>query len=131
MVIPMYKMGRLILCLLCVVALAAPTVSQSLSIVVSDPGESEDLRDVTFEDRAPKPLPGDRRPRAMPVPDGRALNTYFFDDVETALTYTTGQDAGASDWQRRTLGAHSGSYSWDFGNGNYNDPITMTPAAGD
>lgn len=47
----------------------------------------------------------------------------FQDDVEGGdLGYTTGQTSGASEWGIRTLGAQSGTHSWDFGNGNYNDP---------
>lgn len=58
-----------------------------------------------------------------PGEESRGVNTFFFDNVETGgLAYTTGQGTGASAWIRLTNGAHSGSYSWDFGNGNYLDP---------
>ncbi|MEW5936738.1 MAG: hypothetical protein AB1665_02835 [Candidatus Thermoplasmatota archaeon] len=52
-----------------------------------------------------------------------STTTLFSDDVEGGdLGYTTGQDAGASNWAIRTLSANSGVNSWDFGNGNYADP---------
>ena len=47
--------------------------------------------------------------------------TLLYDDAEQGnIGFTTG---GAENWAIRTLGAYSGSYSWDFGNGNYEDPV--------
>ncbi|MFW6304334.1 MAG: M14 family zinc carboxypeptidase [Candidatus Saliniplasma sp.] len=49
--------------------------------------------------------------------------TVFEDDVESGdLGYTTGESTDTSTWDIRQHGASSGSYSWDFGDGDYNDP---------
>ncbi len=54
---------------------------------------------------------------------GQATQVIFEDDVESGdLGYTTGQTDGASEWSIRTHGSAVGDYSWDFGDGNYNDP---------
>ena len=54
---------------------------------------------------------------------GMSYQTIFEDDVEGGnLGYTTGQTSGASAWGIRSHGATSGTSSWDFGDGNYNDP---------
>ena len=51
---------------------------------------------------------------------GFSSGTIFTDDVESGNQgFTTGGDES---WAIRTLGANSGSSSWDFGNGDYNDP---------
>ncbi len=54
---------------------------------------------------------------------GTPIVNVFEDDVESGdLGYTTGQTDGASEWGIRTHGSAVGDHSWDFGDGNYNDP---------
>ncbi|MFW6142335.1 MAG: S8 family serine peptidase, partial [Candidatus Saliniplasma sp.] len=54
-----------------------------------------------------------------------SVQTLFEDDVESGdIGYVTNQSTGASEWGISDLGANSGTYSWDFGNGDYADPDT-------
>jgi agmatine deiminase len=62
---------------------------------------------------------------SLPGNEAKGINTLFFDSVESGnIGYTAGQGVGASPWSILTLGAHSATHSWDFGNGNYLDPGT-------
>lgn len=124
MVIIMVKIGRLIVCLLLAGVMVAPAISQNWAIDFSASGIVDDSGELSYERPIPDSNQNGYELVGRPLPDARGLNTFYFDDVESANPYTTGQDAGASDWQRRTLGSASGSYSWDFGNGNYLDPGT-------
>lgn len=62
---------------------------------------------------------------SLPGNEAKGINTLFFDSVESGnIGYTAGQGVGASPWSILTLGAHSATHSWDFGNNNYLDPGT-------
>ncbi len=52
----------------------------------------------------------------------QAFDVVFEDHVVNDLGYTTGQSSGASEWGIRDIDSISGNYSWDFGNGSYEDP---------
>ncbi len=121
----MLKTSRWALCLLLTFVLI---VSPIFSFGGIDTSESAATVTETGVYGVNEPVPGTSGQEengldSIPERDGRGMTTFFSDDVESGDPgYTTGQDAGSSAWTIQSNGAQSGSFSWDFGNGNYLDP---------
>ncbi|MCK4266915.1 MAG: hypothetical protein KAX31_06510, partial [Thermoplasmata archaeon] len=104
-------------------------VLSALFSILSSVGPCEDARVRPCDPGIPE-KPTTTLPSGILAPPiknaGMFLVNLFEDDVEGGdLGYTPGESGGTSPtpWARRdTYAAHSGSWLYDFGDGNYNDP---------
>jgi len=117
----MFSKSRLVVCFFLTFILTVSPVLTGTQVFQDTELLLPDLIEMTME-TGPEPIPYiSAATKANPL----GFNTFFSDDMESGNPgFTVGQDIGATQWNLLSNGAHSGSFSWDFGNGNYNDPAS-------